>query len=98
MVDESTIRAPALRRVHCPVLAIGGSKDVQVPVAINIPAIRAALKANPDATVEVRCPGLQPPVPDPPAPARPTSTPRSRRPSRSAALKVIGDWMVSHAR
>ena len=88
--------APVLREVHCPVLAVGGSKDSQVPVAINLPAIRAALKNNPDATVE-ELPGLNhlfqtagTGQADEYAKIEETISP--------AALKVIGDWVVSHAR
>jgi len=44
--------APALRQVRCPVLAMIGSKDLQVPPDQNLPAIRAALAHNPDAEVE----------------------------------------------
>ncbi len=48
---------PALRAVRCPVLALGGSKDLQVPVAQNFPAIREALVG--DKNVEmVELPGL----------------------------------------
>jgi hypothetical protein len=49
--------APTLRRVHCPVLALDGGKDLQVSAARNLPAIRAALANNPDANVE-ELPGL----------------------------------------
>ncbi len=49
--------APTLRQVHCPVLALDGAKDLQVPAAQNLPAIRAALANNPDAEVE-ELPGL----------------------------------------
>jgi fermentation-respiration switch protein FrsA (DUF1100 family) len=44
--------APALRRVTCPVLALDGSKDLQVPPEQNLAAIAAALKAggNPHVT------------------------------------------------
>ena len=50
---------PALRQVHVPVLALGGSKDVQVPAAEDLPGIDAALKAggNHDYRV-VELPGL----------------------------------------
>ena len=45
---------PALGKVHCPVLALNGSKDVQVDAKINLPAIAAALKegGNRDVTVQ----------------------------------------------
>jgi pimeloyl-ACP methyl ester carboxylesterase len=51
--------APALRRVRCPVLAIGGDKDLQVPSAANLAAIRAALKAGGNTSSQVQeMPGL----------------------------------------
>jgi fermentation-respiration switch protein FrsA (DUF1100 family) len=35
--------APALEKVKCPVLAINGTKDLQVPAKVNLEAIKAAL-------------------------------------------------------
>ncbi|MGA0603257.1 alpha/beta hydrolase family protein [Caulobacter sp. KR2-114] len=49
--------APTLARVKCPILALNGSKDEQVPPDQNLPAIRAATKANPDVAI-VELPGL----------------------------------------
>jgi len=48
---------PALKQVRCPVLALSGSLDLQVPPSQNAPVLKAALAANPDATVEI-LPGL----------------------------------------
>jgi len=51
--------AEALGKVKCPVLALNGSRDIQVPPSQNLPAIKAALQAggNKDfQTVEI--PGL----------------------------------------
>jgi pimeloyl-ACP methyl ester carboxylesterase len=50
---------PALTRVTCPVLALIGEKDLQVPPRLNLPAIEEALKegGNPDYTVK-ELPGL----------------------------------------
>ena len=39
--------APYLTRVKCPTLAINGAKDLQVPSAINLKAIKAALEKAP---------------------------------------------------
>ena len=51
--------AVALRRVRCPVLALIGSKDTQVPAAQNVPAIRQALEAGGNRHFEVdELPGL----------------------------------------
>jgi uncharacterized protein len=43
--------APALRSLKVPVLALVGSKDVQVPASANIPALKAALAGNRRAEV-----------------------------------------------
>jgi uncharacterized protein len=50
---------PALRKVACPVLALNGEKDLQVPPKQNLPAIRKALEegGNPNFEV-VELPGL----------------------------------------
>jgi pimeloyl-ACP methyl ester carboxylesterase len=49
--------APTLAKVKCPILALNGSKDEQVPPEQNLPAIRTATRANPDVTIE-ELPGL----------------------------------------
>jgi pimeloyl-ACP methyl ester carboxylesterase len=48
---------PTLAKVKCPILALNGSKDGQVPPDQNLPAIRAATKANRDVTI-VELPNL----------------------------------------
>lgn len=51
--------APALRKVKCPVLAMIGEKDTQVPAKENLPAIRAALEQGGNTHFEVvEMPGL----------------------------------------
>lgn len=51
--------ATALRKVTCPVLALNGSKDLQVPPKQNLPAIRKALGAAGNKNFEVdELPGL----------------------------------------
>ena len=51
--------ATALRKVTCPVLAINGEKDTQVPPAQNLPAIRKALEEGGNKHYEAdELPGL----------------------------------------
>ncbi|MEJ2110247.1 MAG: alpha/beta fold hydrolase [Acidobacteriota bacterium] len=51
--------ADALKKVRCPVLAIGGEKDLQVPPGQNLPAIRAALQEGGNSNFKViEFPGL----------------------------------------
>ncbi|MGI8404047.1 MAG: alpha/beta hydrolase family protein [Thermomicrobiales bacterium] len=51
--------APALRNVTCPVLALIGEKDTQVPAGLNLPAIRNALQDGGNEHAEVvELPGL----------------------------------------
>ena len=49
--------APALTKVHVPVLALYGEHDLQVPPAQNIPPVKAALANNPHAVIKI-LPGL----------------------------------------
>jgi pimeloyl-ACP methyl ester carboxylesterase len=49
--------APALRQLKCPVLALNGSKDMQVPPQQNLPAIRKALAGKPNVEID-QMPGL----------------------------------------
>jgi len=49
--------ADALAKVKVPVLAIGGSKDLQVDAKTNLAAIRAALAGDQDVTIQA-LPGL----------------------------------------
>ncbi len=44
---------PALQKVKCPVLALWGSKDLQVPPAENMPAVRKALREGGNRDFEV---------------------------------------------
>ena len=45
---------PTLQRVKCPVLAIGGDKDLQVPATINLDAINAALTKGGNKNVTIK--------------------------------------------
>ncbi len=46
--------APALEKVKCPVLAVNGSKDLQVPANVNLAAINTALKKGGNKAVTVK--------------------------------------------
>lgn len=51
--------APILEEVNCPVLAINGDKDLQVPSKINLPAIESALKRGGNNSITIKeLPGL----------------------------------------
>ncbi len=86
----------ALRKVKCPVLAVNGGKDVQVPPKKNLEAIRMALTAggNPDFTIK-ELPGLnhllqtaKTGLPDEYGKIEETISPR--------ALNIIADWIARH--
>ncbi len=83
---------PALTQVKCPILAINGSKDLQVTPKENLKVIRDALRKNKDATV-IELPELnhlfqtaQTGLMDEYFKIEETISP--------AALKVIGDWII----
>ena len=46
--------AATLKKVTCPVLALDGDKDLQVPSAENLPLIQAALEAGENPSFEVK--------------------------------------------
>jgi pimeloyl-ACP methyl ester carboxylesterase len=51
--------APALAKLACPVLVLDGSKDLQIPPAQNLPAIRKALEDGGNKHFEIdELPGL----------------------------------------
>jgi len=85
-----------LAKVRCPVLAINGSKDLQVLPEANLAGIKAGLGHNPDVTV-VELPGLN----------HLLQTADTGQVSEYAtieetisplALKTVGDWMVARVR
>ena len=88
--------ALTLAKVRCPVLALGGSKDVQVPTTRNLAATAAGLKAagNRDVTVK-ELPGLNHLFQTAPtgAPAEYATIEETFAP---AALQAIGDWITKH--
>ncbi len=88
--------APALQKVRVPVLALGGSLDLQVEPKENLAAIKAALKDDSDVTV-VELPGLNHLFQD-----ATTGSPNEyygiEETVSPAALKTIGDWIGAHIR
>jgi pimeloyl-ACP methyl ester carboxylesterase len=90
--------AEALRKLKVPVLALIGSKDVQVPPQQNLPAIAAALRAagNKDFTVK-ELPGLNHMFQTCSQCTVAEYSSIEETFSRSA-LAVIGDWVVLHTR
>ena len=90
--------AQTLAKVHCPVLALGGSKDVQVPATRNLAATATALKAagNRDVTVQ-ELPGLNHLFQTAPTGGI-SEYGTIEETFAPAALQVIGDWMTRHTR
>jgi pimeloyl-ACP methyl ester carboxylesterase len=87
---------PILAQVDCPVLAVGGSLDLQVAAATNLAAIRAALHAHRDATV-VELPGLNHLLQT----ARTGQVAEYARIEESiapSAIGIVSDWIVAHAK
>ncbi len=88
----------ALNKVKCPVLAIIGEKDLQVPPEQNLKEIEKALKqgGNGDYTVK-ELPGLNHlfQTADTGAPGEYGKIEETISPS---ALKLIGDWLLEHVK
>jgi pimeloyl-ACP methyl ester carboxylesterase len=84
---------PALERVKCPVLALSGEKDLQVPPEENLAALKKALEDGGDKDVTVReLPGLNHLFQrcNTGSPAEYGAIEETFSPE---ALQVIGDWV-----
>ena len=89
---------PTLAKVHCPVLALNGEKDLQVPPKENLDEIRKALEKGGNTRVTIKqLPGLnhlfqtcKTGAVGEYAVIEETIAP--------AALKVIGDWVVEQVK
>ena len=84
--------AATLRLLRLPVLAVGGSLDLQVPTAQNLPALRESLKNDPDVTV-LELPGLNHLFQHAKtgSPAEYATIEETFAPE---ALKIVGEWVV----
>jgi fermentation-respiration switch protein FrsA (DUF1100 family) len=88
---------PTLARVKCPVLALNGENDLQVPGAENLREIEATLKAagNKDVTV-IRLPKLNH-LFQTSETGLPGEYVKIEETFAPVALKTIGDWIMKHA-
>ncbi len=85
---------PALKKVKCPVLALNGEKDLQVPARVNLAEIEKALKdgGNNRATVK-ELPGLNH-LFQTAATGLPAEYGQISETISPDALKAIGDWIA----
>jgi len=87
---------PALRKLSCPVLAINGEKDLQVPAKENLAAIEQALKegGNKDYTIK-ELPGLNH-LFQTAETGSITEYGKIEETISPSALEVIGKWIEKH--
>lgn len=88
--------SPTLMQVKCPVLAINGEKDLQVPPDENLQAIEKALKAggNSDYTVK-ELPGLNH-LFQTAETGSPSEYAKINETISPSALELIGNWISEH--
>lgn len=88
--------APTLKQVRCPVLALDGSLDMQVPPDENLAAIAAALKAggNTDVTTQ-ELPGLNH-LFQTAKTGSPSEYARIEETMAPVVLTTVGDWITAH--
>lgn len=86
--------APTLKRVRCPVLALNGGLDLQVPPKQNLPALARALRAGGNKQVTLReLPGLNH-LFQPTKTGSPAEYGRIEQTFSPEALRILGDWVV----
>jgi len=88
--------APTLAKVRCPVLALNGSLDLQVPPDQNLPPIRAALARNRRAEV-IELPGLNH-LFQPAKTGAPAEYVKIETTLDPAALETITAWILKQTR
>ncbi len=85
---------PTLAKVKCPVLAINGEKDLQVPPQQNLPEIERAIRSNGNAQVTIKeLPGLNHLFQTTKTGA-PSEYGRIEETFSPDALKLVGDWIL----
>ena len=90
--------AVALRKVHCPVLALNGQLDLQVDPQQNLPPISAALKQAGNRDVTVReLPGLNHLFQHCQT-GSPTEYGKIDETMSPEVLQIVGDWIVARAK
>jgi pimeloyl-ACP methyl ester carboxylesterase len=87
---------PVLAKVECPVLAVGGAKDLQVEPDSNLAGIKLALHANPDVKV-LKLPGLNHLLQTADT-GQVGEYDRIEETIAPSALQIVGDWIVNHSR
>lgn len=87
---------PVLARVECPVLAVGGSKDLQVASDSNLAGIKLALHANPEVTT-VKLAGLNHMLQTADT-GQVGEYGRIEETIAPNALRTVGDWIVNQSR
>ena len=89
---------PILKKVSCPVLAINGEKDLQVPPEQNLPEIEAALREGGNGDFTVReLPGLNH-LFQTSEHGRPDEYGKIEETISPSALSLMGDWIVKHCK
>jgi uncharacterized protein len=87
---------PYLKQVRCPMLAINGEHDLQVPPKDNLPEIEAALKAGKNADYTVKMlPGLNH-LFQKCTTGSPSEYSQIEETINPSALQAMGDWIAAH--
>lgn len=88
--------AAAVKATHCPVLALGGEKDLNVPVSLNVPALHKNLPATEGNAIKVY-PGLGHTF-QPCDTGMPTEYASIEETIAPEVLKDISDWILAQAK
>lgn len=87
-----------LRKIVCPVLALNGDKDTQVPVGINLPAIEDALKQGGNRRGETKVlPGLNH-LFQTAQTGHPREYGKIEETFAPTVLELLGDWILKTVR
>jgi pimeloyl-ACP methyl ester carboxylesterase len=89
--------APTLQETHCPVLALNGEKDLQVPAKENLASIEKALQDGGNKDFQItQLPGLNHLFQHCPT-GSPTEYGAIEETMAPEALTAVSDWVLKHA-
>jgi fermentation-respiration switch protein FrsA (DUF1100 family) len=89
---------PNLQKLKCPVLALYGEKDLQVPAKVNLPLLQKALSVAGDTQTDTRqLAGLNHLFQHAYS-GSPTEYPAIEETFSPEAMQIIGEWLVAQAK
>jgi len=90
--------SPSLRNTHCPVLALYGQKDLQVPAKVNLPLLQKAFEAAGNTQADIRQVADLNHLFQHAFSGSPAEYAAIEETISPEVLQIIGDWLAHHTK